>query len=64
MTYDLVFITSIVGYAMLKRYKRIYYVFLGLNHAYAYIIKNNSWQDSYVWHLTCRLTYTILNESH
>ena len=63
MTYDLVFITSIIG-AMLKRYKRIYYVFLGLNHVYAYIIKNNCWQDYSVWHVTCRLTNIILNESH
>ena len=64
MTYDLVFITSIIGYVMLKRYKRIYYVFVGLYHVYAYIIKHNSWQDYYVWHLICRLTNTILNESH
>ena len=48
MTYDLVFITSIIGYAMLERYKRIYYAFVGLYHIYAYIIKNNSWQDYYV----------------
>ena len=64
MTYDLVFITNIIGYAMLKRYKRIYYAFVGLYHIYAYIIKYNSWQDYYVWHLTCRLTNTLLNESH